>query len=69
MQAGFKLGGPYGAAAIVCVEAKAQAEAMQIRKKEITPLYVEYLKWIDIDPRTPRVPQVVGSTAVLNQLK
>jgi hypothetical protein len=51
------------------IEAKAQAEAMQIRKREITPLYVEYLKWIDIDPTTPRVPQVVGSTAVLNQLK
>lgn len=51
------------------IEAKAQAEAMRIRKQEITPLYVEYLKWIDIDPRTPRVPQVVGSTAVLNQLK
>jgi regulator of protease activity HflC (stomatin/prohibitin superfamily) len=51
------------------IEAKAQAEAMKIRKQEITPLYVEYLKWIDIDPTTPRVPQVVGSTAVLNQLK
>ena len=51
------------------IEAKAQAEAMRIRKQEITPLYVEYLKWIDIDPSTPRVPQVVGSTAVLNQLK
>ena len=51
------------------IAAKAQAEAMRIRKQEITPLYVEYLKWIDIDPRTPRVPQVVGSTAVLNQLK
>ena len=51
------------------IEAKAQAEAMRIRKQEITPLYVEYLKWIDIDPTTPRVPQVVGSTAVLNQLK
>ena len=46
-----------------------QAEAMQIRKKEINPLYIEYLKWIDVDPNTPRVPQVVGSTAVLNQLK
>lgn len=51
------------------IDAKAQAEAMRIRKTEITPLYVEYLKWIDIDPSTPRVPQVVGSTAVLNQLK
>jgi hypothetical protein len=51
------------------IEAKAQAEAMQIRKKEINPLYIEYLKWIDVDPNTPRVPQVVGSTAVLNQLK
>jgi hypothetical protein len=51
------------------IEAKAQAEAMRIRKTEITPLYVEYLKWIDISPNTPRVPQVVGSTAVLNQLK
>jgi regulator of protease activity HflC (stomatin/prohibitin superfamily) len=51
------------------IEAKAQAEAMQIRKREINPLYIEYLKWIDVDPNTPRVPQVVGSTAVLNQLK
>jgi regulator of protease activity HflC (stomatin/prohibitin superfamily) len=51
------------------IAAKAQAEAMQIRKREITPLYIEYLKWIDVDPNTPRVPQVVGSTAVLNQLK
>jgi len=51
------------------IEAKAQAEAMKIRKQEINPLYIEYLKWIDVDPNTPRVPQVVGSTAVLNQLK
>jgi regulator of protease activity HflC (stomatin/prohibitin superfamily) len=51
------------------IEARAQAEAMKIRKQEINPLYIEYLKWIDVDPNTPRVPQVVGSTAVLNQLK
>ena len=51
------------------IAAKAQAEAMRIRKQEITPIYIEYLKWIDVDPNTPRVPQVVGSSAVLNQLK
>jgi len=58
-----------GNAQQMIIEAKAQAEAMRIRKQEISPLYIEYLKWIDVDPNTPRVPQVVGSTAVLNQLK
>lgn len=58
-----------GDSAQTIIAAKAQAEAMRIRKKEINPLYIEYLKWIDVHPNTPRVPQVVGSTAVLNQLK
>jgi hypothetical protein len=58
-----------GDSAQTIINAQAQAEAMRIRKKEITPLYIEYLKWIDVDANTPRVPQVVGSTAVLNQLK
>lgn len=58
-----------GDSAQTIINAQAQAEAMRIRKKEITPLYIEYLKWIDVDATTPRVPQVVGNTAVLNQLK
>lgn len=57
--------------AVRVIEAQSIAEAMRVKKAEITPIYVDYLKWVDVDPNVPRVPQVVngGSSSLLYSLK
>jgi len=48
------------------IEAKAVAEAMRIKKEEITPLYVEYLKVTNWDGKNPTTLVTDGSsTAVM----
>ena len=44
------------------IEAKAVAEAMRIKKEEITPLYVEYLKVTNWDGKNPTTLVTDGSS-------
>ena len=49
----------------------AEAEAMKLKQEQLSPTYVEYVKWINASPTVPRVPTTVlgaGSNALL-QLK
>jgi regulator of protease activity HflC (stomatin/prohibitin superfamily) len=46
------------------INANAAALAIKIKQEKLTPMYIEYLKWIDASPNLPRVPStVVGSGA------
>lgn len=57
-----------GDSASIVIEASAVAEAMRLKKAELTPIYVEYIKWMDVDSNVPRVPQTMlgsGSTTYL----
>jgi len=58
-----------GDSAVVVIEAASVAQAMKLKKSELTPIYVEYLKWVDVNPDVPRVPSTVlgnNSGAFLN---
>ncbi len=58
-----------GDSAVVVIEASSVAMAMKLKKQELTPIYVEYLKWCDVNPDVPRVPTTVlgnNSGALLN---
>jgi len=56
-----------GDSARVVITASASAKAMKLRKQELTPLYIEYLKWVDVNPDVPRVPstQLGRDTSVI----
>ena len=60
-----------GDSAATVIEAASVAEAMRLKKAELTPIYVEYIKWMDADPKLPRVPvTVLGSnTSTLLNIK
>lgn len=57
-----------GDSAVTVINAQAVAKVMKIKQKELSPIYIEYLKWVDVNPNVPRVPQVVSSSAVLKTL-
>lgn len=46
-------------AEVTIIEAKSVAEAMRLKKAELTPIYVEYIKWKDVKNDVPRVPTTV----------
>lgn len=55
---------------VTVIDAMSVAEAMRVKKSELTAIYVEYIKWVDVDKNVPRVPQVVtgSGTNLLYQL-
>lgn len=55
-----------GDSAAVVIAAQAAAEEIKIKQREITPTYVEFIKWNTASPELPRVPStVLGSSSVL----
>jgi regulator of protease activity HflC (stomatin/prohibitin superfamily) len=52
---------------------RAAGEAEEIRRKQLTltPIYIEYIKWINAEPDLPRVPQVLSgsSSSMLYNIK
>lgn len=53
------------------VTMKAEAEGIRAKKQEITPVYVEYVRWINAGVDVPRVPATVlgNSSNMLYNLK
>jgi hypothetical protein len=46
------------------INASAAAKVIKLKQNELTPMYIEYLKWVDASPDLPRVPStIVGSGA------
>ncbi len=48
-----------GDSASAVIEAAGQAEAIRLKQREITPTYVEYIKWLNASNNNPRVPSTV----------
>ena len=48
--------------AVTVIEAQSVAEAMKVKKLELSPIYIEYLKWVDVSPTVPRMPSVVSGS-------
>lgn len=58
-----------GDSAQAVIKAAGQAEAVQKVQKVLSPVYVEYIKWLNANPDVPRVPNTVlgsGSSTLLN---
>jgi regulator of protease activity HflC (stomatin/prohibitin superfamily) len=51
--------------AVAVIAASGKAEAIRKEQLFLTPLYVEYTKWIKADPNVARVPQYVGGNGYL----
>lgn len=71
-QAQTKIATAKGDSANIVIAASAQALAINLRTQKLSPLYIEYLKWIDVDASTPRVPSTVlgnNSGGTMIQLK
>ena len=45
------------------IDATANALAMKIKQQQLTPLFVEYIKWSTAGPNVPRVPSTVAGNA------
>lgn len=43
------------------IEALGKAEAIKALQNQLTPTYVEYIKWVNADKSVPRVPTYVGA--------
>lgn len=50
-----------GDSAAYVIEKAGTAYGISLLQSKLSPLYIDYLKYIDIDPSTPRVPQYVGA--------
>ncbi len=56
-----------GDSASAVIEAAGQAEAIRLKQKEITPVYVDYIKWSNAGDDVPRVPAtVLGSNTIVS---
>lgn len=51
------------------IEAMGKAEAVKVMQAQLTPTYVEYVKWSNAAPTTPRVPEYVGAGGWVMQPK
>ena len=53
-----------GDSAALVIAAASEAQAIKLKISEITPTYVEYIKWSNANSEVPRVPQtVLGSSS------
>lgn len=55
-----------GDSAKAIIDANAQALSMKIKQKELTPIYVEYIKWSNWDGKLPTTIAGGGSGTLLN---
>jgi len=63
-EANKKVAAARGDSAEIVIRAAGKAKAIQLEQNQITPLYVDYIKWLNASPSTPRVPQtMLGSGA------
>lgn len=44
------------------IEALGKAEAVKVMHEQLTPLYVDYIKWLNAGPDVPRVPGIVSGS-------
>lgn len=51
------------------INAKAAALAIKLKQQEITPQYIEYVKWSNAADNVPRVPSVVGAGNIMHNFK
>lgn len=55
-----------GDSASAVITAAGEAEAIRLKTREVSPTYVEYVKWLNAAEDVPRVPAtVLGSSSVL----
>ena len=47
--------------AVAVIRATGKAEAIRKEQQYLTPVYIDYLKWLNAGKDVPRVPQYVGS--------
>lgn len=60
-EANKKVAAARGDSAATLIEAQGKAEAIKALQAQITPTYVDYVKWKDAGDNVPRVPQYVGA--------
>lgn len=60
-EANKKVAEARGDSASRVITAAGEAEAIKLKQKEITPTYVDYVKWANASENVPRVPQYVGA--------
>ena len=51
------------------INASAAALSIKLKQQQITPMYVEYIKWSNAGSNVPRVPSVVGNGSTITNLK
>jgi len=69
-QAYTKIATARGDSAAAVIQAAASAEAIRLKTKELSDNYIQYIKWIDVDPTVPRVPSTMlgsGTNVLLNK--
>lgn len=54
-----KMADARGDSAALVINALAEAEAIRVKTKEVSPTYVEYIKWLNAAPDLPRVPSTM----------
>jgi regulator of protease activity HflC (stomatin/prohibitin superfamily) len=66
-EANKKIAVARGDSASAVITAAGEAEAIRLKQREITPVYVDYIKWINAGEDVPRVPetQLGGNTPVI----
>jgi len=66
-EANKKIADAHGDSASKVITAAGEAEAIRLKQREITPTYVEYIKWLNAGEDVPRVPETVlgGGTPVI----
>ena len=66
-EANKKIADARGDSASSVIRAAGEAEAIKLKQREITPVYVDYIKWVNAGENVPRVPetQLGGSTPVI----
>jgi len=58
-----------GDSAKAVISAAGEAEAIRLKTREITPTYVEYIRWVNANGSVPRVPSTVlgsGTSMIYN---
>lgn len=70
-QAQIKIATARGDSAQQVIAAQAEAEAIKLKQVTLSPLYVEWLKWVNADPNVPRVPTTIlgSNSSALLQVK
>ena len=65
-EANKKIAEARGDSASKVITAQGEAEAIKVKQQQITPTYVEYVKWYSWDGHMPSVMTGAGSGIMLN---